>query len=802
MPPKPAAAAGPPPEGDPAADLAKARASWSMLSSAYDSQLSSSARTLQQLLEENAFLKKQLAAVKQREMDTYGTHKARAEGLERELDASATRVRELSARLARVPADIKAAADAAKAVMQAEVDDLARRLRDRESALERLADFRRERDDLVGQVTRLQGELAKEVEAHKTDVAHLERRNIKDRELVKREMFAALTEAKARILAQAAEGLDASSRRLLAENEQAVAELAYQSAEAERVSRINEAVVSDNRQLRQDLSLVQDERSELVQRTEALGKALRTARAQLHSALLQQQHAHAGAGDDAAIAAAANAAVQAALRTTTAASGEGAGAAGAPAAADAPADEPAPATLDALLQASGLAASASAAPGGGWRPTPRKHRAFVEEKVKLPRGIVVPPRPGTVAAAPAALLHGAASVAASASASASAFAASDGSGGTGEASAGAHAHSNVALLAAAAMRDRDAALDALVVLDAQRLEMLALADDSALALLRAAAELRPLVRSLAAEQAERDAGRLAARPGAFGEELAALLAAAEAAAPAAAAAATAAAATTSKAAAAATAAASSSSSSADGGASAEGARAALALTLYLSRRMRVLLSDMRRAVPEPAGVDALLQLAGTAGGGGGASTSASAGSGAGGVGVPLSEAAMALATKQPWDGGGANAKGCEGKEGKEDDDGGATFRGATRGGARPPAMGGAASASLAASTALPRLPKAALEASVARRAGKSASAAASAAPGASRIPQQPSYNAYVHDAGGAILDVVSQPALDFPAPSVVVAAAAAAATAVLERPYPFERQRLAPRGSISPPRER
>ena len=89
---KPAAAAGPPPEGDPAVDLAKARASWGMLSSAYDAQLSSSARTLQQLLEENAFLKKQLAAVKQREMDTYGTHKARAEGLERELDASATRV--------------------------------------------------------------------------------------------------------------------------------------------------------------------------------------------------------------------------------------------------------------------------------------------------------------------------------------------------------------------------------------------------------------------------------------------------------------------------------------------------------------------------------------------------------------------------------------------------------------------------------------------------------------------------------------------------------------------------------------
>ena len=296
MPPKPSAAAAPPPEADAATELARARASWSMTSASYDAQLAESSRGLRALLEENAFLKQQLAAVKQREFDTYGTHASRSESLAAQLEAASTRVRDLSARLARVPADIKAAADAAKAVMQAEVDDMARRLRDRESALERLADFRRERDELVTQLAKVQGELTREVEQHKNDIAALERRNIRDREQVKREMFAALAEAKARILAQAAEGLALSTRRVLAENEQAVAELAYQSAEAERVARINEAIVAECRQLKQDLGLSQDERRELVMRTETLSKQLATARAQLHSALLARAAQAGGAG--------------------------------------------------------------------------------------------------------------------------------------------------------------------------------------------------------------------------------------------------------------------------------------------------------------------------------------------------------------------------------------------------------------------------------------------------------------------------------------------------------------------------
>lgn len=530
-------------------ELLKAKAAWSVTSSNYDAELGASTSTIQKLLEENSFLKKKLGAVKQNEMDTYSTHASRSEALSKQLEAANTLNSELKARLARVPIDIKAAADAAKAVMQTEINDLSRRLRDRESALERLADFRRERDDLVGQVTRIQAELDQEVASHKNDIALLERRNIRDREQIKASMFETLKSAKVKILAEAAEGLDGTSKRILAENEQAFSELAFQSSEAERVARINEQLVGENKQLRMDYSIVFGERTELLARTEVLSKNLRLTRMQLQSALLRIHNTRSSESVS--------------LQQTTG---------------EQKLEEAN--TSDDVLE--NLIATTGLGPTESWKPTHKKHREIVKEKVKLPKGIKVPfpQRTSTMTTS-----------------TSNVFSGEGETGGTVEngerpkTSLGLSSSSLVSNdehtvsthLMAEAVRDRDAALDALVVLDSQRLEMLALSDKTAMALLRAASELRPLIEKAAAEMMERDAGRLAARSEVFNEEIERLLSEALAE--------------------------TSSNASTSGGnaPSQPGVKSVYAFIRYLASRMQFFARDALRAVPEPANLDTMIR---------------------------------------------------------------------------------------------------------------------------------------------------------------------------------------------------
>lgn len=539
MPPKPNA--GPDP-GAPnhEVELLKAKAAWAITSSNYDTEIGASSSTIQKLLEENSFLKKKLGAVKQNEMETYSTHSSRTEAMSKQLEAANTQNSELKARLARVPIDIKAAADAAKAVMQTEINDLSRRLRDRESALERLADFRRERDDLVGQVTRIQAELDQEVAAHKNDIAMLERRNIRDREQVKASMFETLKTAKVKILAEAAEGLDGTSKRILAENEQAFAELAFQSSEAERVARINEHLVGENKQLRMDYSIVFGERTELLARTEVLSKNLRLTRMQLQSALLRINSTRSSDGVS--------------LQKT----------AGEPEGAESNNSD---VVLETLIASSGLGIAES------WKPTHKKHREIVKEKVKLPKGIKVsiPNRTAPV----------------NVSSSSALFSGDGETGGTGEntvrpMTSHKDEHSVNSQLMAEAVRDRDAALDALVVLDSQRLEMLALCDRTAMALLLAASELKPLIERAAAEMMDRDAGCLASRSGVFNEEIERLLSEALAET-------------------------SSSVPTIDSSSQSSGVKAVYTFVRYLANRMQFFAKDALRAVPEPANLDTMIR---------------------------------------------------------------------------------------------------------------------------------------------------------------------------------------------------
>ncbi len=134
---------------DPAVTLLQQQAAWSLSSSLFSSNIAESADAVKRLTEDNKALRTRLAAQEAKSAETFAHTNSSLEKTTAALKASELNVQELQVRLAKVPLQVKAAADAAKQVMQSEVDELTRKLRDREAALERLADFRKERDDLI-----------------------------------------------------------------------------------------------------------------------------------------------------------------------------------------------------------------------------------------------------------------------------------------------------------------------------------------------------------------------------------------------------------------------------------------------------------------------------------------------------------------------------------------------------------------------------------------------------------------------------------------------------------------------------
>ena len=275
--PAPGALEGP----DPAVLLQQSTSAWSITASTFGQSMNETNEVVRKLTEENALLKKQLAASEAKSASTYAHTTNLLEQQIKLTTAGEAKITELTNRLTRVPLEIKAAADAAKQIMQTEIDELTRKLRDREVALERLADFRKERDDLITELQNTRNDLEKEQIAHQQDIAALERRNIRDRDQVRAEMFETMREAKAKLLSQAAYALDGTTKRILAENEAIVGELAFQSAEAERVTKLNERLQEENINLKREVHMSADEIRELFRRTHTLTSALRSTKKEL-----------------------------------------------------------------------------------------------------------------------------------------------------------------------------------------------------------------------------------------------------------------------------------------------------------------------------------------------------------------------------------------------------------------------------------------------------------------------------------------------------------------------------------------
>lgn len=374
---------------------------------------------------------------------------------------------------------------------------------------------------------------------------------------------------------QAADSLDGTTKRIIAENEALVAELAYQSGEAERLTKLNTIFMSENTEVKRELSLSQEEVRELFRRTNALTSALRETRSKLAAAVVAQPipESYNGAGDT--VLSAASATLQ---RASTVSSST---------------QQHTRQQQQRLNTSHGSSSGPGLVLGPGGRTVPRYTHPSMVEKIRLPAGVAskmrlaqqreerssrqqqqqqqqlplddastgmttqsssasvpqqaydgfsgqpapLPPQPSASAGTgepisapssqwvlPPPQLHQPSSFSPSNSSSRPntssgvlASASSMRGGSAGYLGVGGDAIDRLQSELSAtkaelslARSDLDSALDALVVLDSQRLEMLSLADDTVLSLMRASAELRPLISAAAVEVAEREATGIAA----------------------------------------------------------------------------------------------------------------------------------------------------------------------------------------------------------------------------------------------------------------------------------------------------
>lgn len=110
---------------------------------------------------------------------------------------------------------------------------------------------------------------------HTRNINDLERRNVSEKERLKKEMLRKIKETKLTLLAMTEDQLHTTTKRTIMENEQMTIELQYQSKEAERLVSKNNALQQANAAIRRDLELQKDTEKLLATRTHFLQKLIK-----------------------------------------------------------------------------------------------------------------------------------------------------------------------------------------------------------------------------------------------------------------------------------------------------------------------------------------------------------------------------------------------------------------------------------------------------------------------------------------------------------------------------------------------
>ena len=171
---------------------------------------------------------------------------------------------------------------------------------ERDMKLTELNTFAREKEAIEANVETLRDDLQKERAARVRDCRELERRNVREKERLKKEMLIKIKETKQNLLAKTEEQLDATTKRTIMENEHIVTELHYQSKESDRVSKTNDAMRSEIARLTRECELSDTKIQEVTKRMrkyERLSKSLEERLAAAQSPAVQEGRSDSENGD-------------------------------------------------------------------------------------------------------------------------------------------------------------------------------------------------------------------------------------------------------------------------------------------------------------------------------------------------------------------------------------------------------------------------------------------------------------------------------------------------------------------------
>ena len=146
----------------------------------------------------------------------------------------------------------------------------------------------------VGRFFFLQRELEAELELLKKtlemerkqqtrDINDLERRNVSEKERLKKEMLRKIKETKLSLLAMTEDQLHTTTKRTIMENEQMTIELQYQSKETERLISKNQALKRENAAVKREIELQKDTEKILATRTHFFQKLIKKLNQKLKS---------------------------------------------------------------------------------------------------------------------------------------------------------------------------------------------------------------------------------------------------------------------------------------------------------------------------------------------------------------------------------------------------------------------------------------------------------------------------------------------------------------------------------------
>ena len=215
-----------------AASLARSAATTEDLSAA-----------LSAVVSENAQLRAAKAADEERTVTSLAAMSASETAARTSAERATVRAEAAEALVAAFPSEVAAAVTAARLDLTAEAERLKRALAAKQLDLEKLEDWRTERTEAAARNAALEAALAADKEAHARSVSLMERRNGADREALRVLLLNQMRDFKRSLLERTAGNLDDAMKRMIAEHEQLLEELAYSSKRVEDLVKENERLV-------------------------------------------------------------------------------------------------------------------------------------------------------------------------------------------------------------------------------------------------------------------------------------------------------------------------------------------------------------------------------------------------------------------------------------------------------------------------------------------------------------------------------------------------------------------------------